>query len=52
MQVLTSTSGSDIVLNKKLLDENEIITYIQEGDRAIIICNTGYLKEVRRLFSD
>ncbi len=114
--VLASTSGSDIVLNKKLLAGNEILTYIrrsevlsvmhmhgfdaevvdliaapgspvtrkplaklntalarhiiigsvfrdgiwstaigsthiQEGDRAIVICNTEYLKEVRRLFS-
>jgi trk system potassium uptake protein len=114
--VLASTSGSDIVVNKKLLAGNEILTYIsrndllsvmhmhgfdaevvdliaatgspitrkplakldtslgghiivgsvfreggwitavgsthiQEGDRAIVICNSDYLKEVRRLFS-
>ncbi len=114
--VLASTSGSDIVLNKKILAGNEILTYIrrnevlsvmhmhgfdaevvdlitahgapvtrkplakldtslgghiiigsifrdgvwstavgtthiQEGDRAIVICNADYLKEVRHLFS-
>lgn len=26
-------------------------THIQEGERAIVICNTDYLKEVRKLFS-
>jgi trk system potassium uptake protein TrkA len=114
--VLASTSGSDIVLNKKILAGNEILTYIsrnellsvmhmhgfdaevvdliaapgspvtrrplaelddslaghiiigsvfhdgfwvtavgsthiQEGNRAIVICNSDYLKEVRKLFS-
>lgn len=114
--VLASTSGSDIVLNKKLLAANEILTYIsrnellsvmhmhgfdaevvdliaapdalitrkpltkldaslaghiivgsvfrdgawstavgsthiQTGDRAIVICNSDYLKEVRKLFA-
>ena len=114
--VLASTSGSDIVLNKKILAGNEILTFIrqsellsvmhmhgfdaevvdliaspgspvtrkplakldttlsghiiigsvfrdgiwstavgdthiQEGDRAIVICNSDYLKEVRKLFS-
>ncbi|MCI5144273.1 MAG: Trk system potassium transporter TrkA, partial [Candidatus Electrothrix sp. AR3] len=114
--VLASTSGSDIVLNKKLLAANEILTYIsrnellsvmhmhgfdaevvdliaaqdapitrkplgkldasltghiiigsvfregawatavgsthiQQGDRAIVICNADYLKEVRKLFA-
>ncbi len=27
-------------------------THIQEGERAIVICNADYLKEVRKLFSD
>ncbi len=27
-------------------------THIQGGDRAIVICNTDYLKEVRKLFSE
>jgi trk system potassium uptake protein TrkA len=114
--VLAATSGSDIVLNKKLLAGNEILTYIsrsellsvmhmhgfdaevvdliaapnspvtrkplaaldasfaghiivgsvfrdgawttavgsthiQEGNRAIVICNSDYLKEVRKLFA-
>ena len=114
--VLASTSGSDIVLNKKILAGNEILTFIrqsellsvmhmhgfdaevvdliaapgspvtrrplakldttlaghiiigsvfrdgtwatavgsthiQDGDRAIVICNSDYLKEVRKLFS-
>ncbi len=114
--VLASTSGSDIVLNKKILAGNDILTFIrqsellsvlhmhgfdaevvdliaapgspvtrkplarldtaltghiiigsvfrdgtwstavgsthvQEGDRAIVICNSDYLKEVRKLFS-
>ena len=118
--VLASTSGSDIVLNKKILAGNEILTYlsrnellsvmhmhgfdaevvdliaaqgspvtrkalaelddsltgpltghviigsvfrdgawatavgsthIEEGNRAIVICNSDYLKEVRKLFS-
>ncbi len=114
--VLASTSGSDIVLNKKILAGNEILTFIrqsellsvmhmhgfdaevvdliaapgspvtrrplakldttlaghiiigsvfrdgtwatavgsthiQEGDRTIVICNSDYLKEVRKLFS-
>jgi len=114
--VLASTSGSDIVLNKKTLAGNEILsfirqsellsvlhmhgfdaevvdliaapgapvtkkplarldttlaghiiigsgfrdgtwstavgtTHIQDGDRAIVICNADYLKEVRKLFS-
>lgn len=114
--VLASTSGSDIVLNKKMLAGNEILTFIrgsemlsishmhgfdaevvdliaapkspitrkplsgmtkalaghiiigsvfrdgnwktavgnthiQKGDRAIVICNSLYLKDVRRLFS-
>ena len=114
--VLASTSGSDIVLNKKILAGNEILTYIsrndllsvmhmhgfdaevvdliaapgspitrkplakldasfvghiiigsvfsdgswttavgsthiQEGNRAIVICNSDFLKEVRKLFS-
>lgn len=114
--VLASTSGSDIVLNKKILAGNEILTFIrqselisvmhmhgfdaevvdliaapgspvtrkplakldntlsghiiigsvfrdgvwstavgsthiQEGDRAIVICNADYLKEIRKLFS-
>lgn len=113
--VLASTSGSDIVLNKKILAGNEILTYIsrsellsvmhmhgfdaevvdliaapdapitrkslaaldssfaghiiigsvfrdgawhtavgsthiQEGNRAIVICNSDYLKEVRKMF--
>lgn len=26
-------------------------THIQEGERAVVICNTDYLKEVRKLFS-
>ncbi len=26
-------------------------THIQDGERAIVICNTDYLKEVRKLFS-
>jgi trk system potassium uptake protein TrkA len=114
--VLASTSGSDIVLNKKILAGNEILTFIRQnellsvmhmhgfdtevvdliaapnspvtrknlakldttlaghiiigsvfrdgtwstaigsthiqgGDRAIVICNSDYLKEVRKLFS-
>lgn len=114
--VLASTSGSDIVLNKKILAGNEILTFIrqsemlsvmhmhgfdaevvdllaapgspvtrkslaqldaslsghiiigsvfrdgiwstavgsthiQKGDRAIVICNSDYLKDVRKLFS-
>ncbi|MCP4340000.1 MAG: Trk system potassium transporter TrkA [Desulfobulbaceae bacterium] len=114
--VLASTSGSDIVLNKKILAGNEILTYIsrsellsvmhmhgfdaevvdlvaapgapvtrkplakldaslaghiiigsvfhdgawhtavgsthiQEGYRAIVICNSDYLKEVRKMFT-
>ncbi len=114
--VLASTSGSDIVLNKKILAGNEILTYIsrsellsvmhmhgfdaevvdlvaasgapvtrkplaklnasfaghiiigsvfhdgtwhtavgsthiQEGHRAIVICNSDYLKEVRKMFT-
>ncbi|WP_446008698.1 Trk system potassium transporter TrkA [Candidatus Electrothrix sp.] len=114
--VLASTSGSDIVLNKKILAGNEILTYIsrnellsvmhmhgfdaevvdliaapgapvtrkplakldpsftghiiigsvfrdgawhtavgsthiQEGNRAIVICNSDYLKEVRKMFT-
>ncbi len=114
--VLASTSGSDIVLNKKILAANEILTFIrgsellsiahmhgfdaevvdliaapnspvtkkplamqtaafaghiiigsvfregrwntaigdthiQDGDRVIVICNSLYLKEVRKLFS-
>ena len=114
--VLAATSGSDIVVNKKLLAANEILTYIsrsellsvmhmhgfdaevvdlvaapdspvtrkslaqlhdtlaghiiigsvfrdgdwmtavgdthiQEGERAIVVCNSDYLKEVRRLFA-
>lgn len=114
--VLASTSGSDIVLNKKILAGNEILTFIrqsemlsvmhmhgfdaevvdllaapgapvtrrplaqldtslsghiiigsvfrdgnwstavgsthiQQGDRVIVICNSDYLKDVRKLFS-
>jgi trk system potassium uptake protein TrkA len=114
--VLASTSGSDIVLNKKILAGNEILTFIRQsemlsvmhmhgfdaevvdllaapgspvtrkslaqldtslsghiiigsvfrdgtwstavgtthilkGDRAIVICNSDYLKDVRKLFS-
>ena len=26
-------------------------THIQEGNRAIVICNSDYLKEVRKLFA-
>ena len=114
--VLASTSGSDIVMNKKILAGNEILTFIRQsemlsvmhmhgfdaevvdllaapgspvtrkslaqldtslsghiiigsvfrdgtwstavgsthilkGDRAIVICNSDYLKDVRKLFS-